>query len=82
MIIDIAAPRDVEAATKSLPDVTLHDIDDLEQVAEANLNGRRREAERAEASSAKSSPTSATGTARPQPRRPPERYGPGRRRSA
>jgi glutamyl-tRNA reductase len=28
--------------------VTLHDIDDLEQVAETNLNGRRREGERAE----------------------------------
>jgi glutamyl-tRNA reductase len=37
MIIDIAVPRDVDAATKSLPDVTLYDIDDLEQVAEANL---------------------------------------------
>jgi glutamyl-tRNA reductase len=47
VIIDIAVPRDVEAATESLPDVTLYDIDDLEQVAEANLNGRHREAERA-----------------------------------
>ena len=48
VIIDIAVPRDVEAATKSLPDVTLYDIDDLEQVAEANLNGRHREALRAD----------------------------------
>jgi glutamyl-tRNA reductase len=48
VIIDIAVPRDVEAAAKSVPDVTLHDIDDLEQVAEDNLNGRRREAERAD----------------------------------
>jgi len=47
VIIDIAVPRDVEAATESLPDVTLYDIDDLEQVAEANRGGRRREAERA-----------------------------------
>jgi glutamyl-tRNA reductase len=47
VIIDIAVPRDVEAATESLRDVTLYDIDDLEQVAEANLNGRHREAERA-----------------------------------
>jgi glutamyl-tRNA reductase len=47
VIIDIAVPRDVDAATQSLPDVTLYDIDDLEQVAETNLNGRRREAERA-----------------------------------
>jgi glutamyl-tRNA reductase len=49
VIIDIAVPRDVDAATKSLPDVTLYDIDDLEQVAQTNLNGRLREAERAEA---------------------------------
>jgi glutamyl-tRNA reductase len=47
VIIDIAVPRDVEAATESLRDVTLYDIDDLEQVAEANLNGRHREAEQA-----------------------------------
>jgi glutamyl-tRNA reductase len=49
VIIDIAVPRDVDSATKSLPDVTLYDIDDLEQVAQTNLNGRLREAERAEA---------------------------------
>jgi glutamyl-tRNA reductase len=48
VIIDIAVPRDVEAAIKSLPGVRLHDIDDLEEVAETNLNGRRREAERAQ----------------------------------
>jgi glutamyl-tRNA reductase len=48
VIIDIAVPRDVEAATESLPDVTLYDIDDLEEVAEANRGGRRREAERAD----------------------------------
>jgi glutamyl-tRNA reductase len=48
VIIDIALPRDVEAATKSLPGVTLYDVDDLEQVAETNRGGRRREAERAE----------------------------------
>jgi glutamyl-tRNA reductase len=48
VIIDIAVPRDVEAATRSLPDVRLYDIDDLEQVAQTNLNGRLREAERAE----------------------------------
>jgi len=48
VVIDIAVPRDVEASAKSLPGVTLYDIDDLEQAAEANLNGRRREAELAE----------------------------------
>jgi glutamyl-tRNA reductase len=48
VIIDIAVPRDVDAAVRSLVDVTLYDIDDLEQVAQTNLNGRLREAERAE----------------------------------
>jgi glutamyl-tRNA reductase len=48
VVIDIAVPRDVEAGVESLPGVALYDIDDLEQAAEANLNGRRREAERAE----------------------------------
>ena len=48
VVIDIAVPRDVEATAKSLPGVTLYDIDDLDQAAEENLNGRRREAERAE----------------------------------
>ena len=48
VVIDIAVPRDVETTAKSLPGVTLYDIDDLEQAAEENLNGRRREAERAE----------------------------------
>jgi glutamyl-tRNA reductase len=38
----------VEPTVKSLPAVTLYDIDDLEQAAAANLDGRRREAERAE----------------------------------
>jgi glutamyl-tRNA reductase len=48
VVIDIAVPRDVEASVKAVPGVTLYDIDDLEQAAEANLNGRRCEAERAE----------------------------------
>ena len=48
VVIDIAVPRDVEASAEAVPGVTLYDIDDLEQAAEANLNGRRREAERAE----------------------------------
>jgi glutamyl-tRNA reductase len=48
IIIDIAVPRDVEPATRSLPGVTLYDIDQLEQVAKTSLNGRLREAERAE----------------------------------
>jgi glutamyl-tRNA reductase len=48
VVLDIAVPRDVEASVKAVPGVTLYDIDDLQQAAEANLNGRRCEAVRAE----------------------------------
>ena len=48
VIVDISVPRDVEAAVADIPGVALFDIDDLERVVEANLNGRRREAERGE----------------------------------
>ena len=44
VIIDISVPRDVDPAAHDIPGVVLHDIDDLEQVVEANMNGRRREA--------------------------------------
>jgi glutamyl-tRNA reductase len=48
VLIDIAVPRDVDPRVGKLPGVRLHNIDDLKRVAEANLNGRRREAVRAE----------------------------------
>ncbi len=48
VIVDISVPRDVDAAVAGIPGVALFDIDDLERVVEANLNGRRREAERGE----------------------------------
>ena len=48
VIVDISVPRDVDAAVADIPGVALFDIDDLERVVEANLNGRRREAERGE----------------------------------
>ena len=40
-IIDIALPRDTEAAAGSLPNVFLFDIDDLGQIVEENLARRR-----------------------------------------
>jgi glutamyl-tRNA reductase len=49
VIIDIAVPRDVDPRVGALPGVRLYDIDDLRRVADANLDGRRREAVRAEA---------------------------------
>ncbi len=47
VLIDIAVPRDLDPAIRGLSGAVLHDIDDLERVVEANLNGRLREAERA-----------------------------------
>lgn len=48
VVIDISVPRDVAADVARLDGVALFDIDDLERVVEANLNGRRLEAERGE----------------------------------
>jgi glutamyl-tRNA reductase len=45
-IIDIAVPRDVEPEVGNLGNVFLYDIDDLQQVLEANLEQRRREVPR------------------------------------
>lgn len=47
MLIDIAVRRDVEPAVRHLPGVMLRDIDDLAQVAQADLSGRRRAARQA-----------------------------------
>src|SRR5205085_7855911 len=44
---DVAVPRDVDRGVAAVPGVLVRDIDDLESIAEANLAGRRREAERA-----------------------------------
>ena len=46
--IDIAVPRDVEAAVDTLQGVYRYDIDDLKQVVDANIRERVREAQRAE----------------------------------
>jgi glutamyl-tRNA reductase len=43
LAVDIAVPRDIEPAARALPGVHLYDIDDLEAVAERNLDARRRE---------------------------------------
>ncbi len=47
--IDIAVPRNVEAAVNELDNVFVYDVDDLRSVVEANLRERQREAQRAEA---------------------------------
>jgi glutamyl-tRNA reductase len=45
--IDIAVPRDVEPSVNTLDGVYLYDIDDLQQVVDANLEERKRAAEAA-----------------------------------
>lgn len=48
VLIDISVPRDIDPGVGELPGVRLHNIDDVQRVVEANLNGRRQEAGRAE----------------------------------
>jgi glutamyl-tRNA reductase len=48
-LIDIAVPRDIDAAVRELEGVFLYDLDDMRSVADANLRERRKEAEDAEA---------------------------------
>ena len=47
--IDIAVPRDVDAALNDLDGIFVYDVDDLQQVVQSHIGDRRREAERAEA---------------------------------
>ena len=47
-LIDIAIPRDVEAAVNDVDGVYLYNIDDLQAVVEENLGERREEALRGE----------------------------------
>ena len=47
-LIDIAVPRDVDPRVGEMDNVFLYDVDDLEQVAQENLDARRREADAAE----------------------------------
>jgi glutamyl-tRNA reductase len=47
-LIDIAVPRDIEAACGDLDNVFRFDVDDLEKVVAENLKERQKEAQRAE----------------------------------
>jgi glutamyl-tRNA reductase len=47
-LIDIAVPRNIEPSVNDLDNVYLYDIDDLQEVVNANLRERLKEAERAE----------------------------------
>jgi glutamyl-tRNA reductase len=48
MLIDIAVPRDIEPRCREVPGVTVHDIDDVQQIVERNASGREAEAQHAE----------------------------------
>lgn len=48
LVVDIAVPRDVDPKARSLSNLYLFDVDDLEQALAANLQARRREAKVAE----------------------------------
>ena len=47
LIVDIAVPRDIEAAVRDVPGVTLYDMDDLQREASRNLSVQGAEARRA-----------------------------------
>jgi glutamyl-tRNA reductase len=48
-LIDIAVPRNIDPAVNEIDNVFLYDIDDLQEVVNANLRERKKEADRAEA---------------------------------
>jgi glutamyl-tRNA reductase len=48
-LIDIAVPRNIEPSINDLDNVFLYDIDDLQEVVNANLRERMKEADQAEA---------------------------------
>ncbi len=48
VLVDIAVPRDIDPACREIPGVSLHDIDDVQQIVERNASGREAEARLAE----------------------------------
>ncbi len=48
LLVDIAVPRDVDPACREIPGVSLHDVDDVQQIVERNTSGREAEAKLAE----------------------------------
>lgn len=48
LLVDLAVPRDLDPAIRTVDGCYLYDLDDLEQVVTQTLTGRRREAEAAE----------------------------------
>ncbi len=48
LLVDLAVPRDVEAECREVTGVSVHDIDDVQGIAQRNAAGREAEARRAE----------------------------------
>jgi len=48
LLVDIAVPRDIEPECREIAGVSLHDIDDVQQIVERNAGGREAEARLAE----------------------------------
>jgi glutamyl-tRNA reductase len=48
LAIDLAVPRDIDPDCREIPGVTVHDVDDVQQIVERNESGREAEAQRAE----------------------------------
>ena len=63
LLIDIAVPRDIEPACREIAGVSVHDIDDVQQIVERNASGREAEARGRSGSSRPSSTASSAGSA-------------------
>lgn len=47
-IIDISVPRNIDPEINKIDNVYLYDVDDLQEVVDSNIHGRKKEAEKAE----------------------------------
>ncbi len=48
LLVDLAVPRDIDPGCREVGGVTLHDVDDVQQIVERNASGREAEAKLAE----------------------------------
>jgi glutamyl-tRNA reductase len=48
LLVDIAVPRDIDPACREIPQVSVHNMDDVQQTVERNASGREAEVERVE----------------------------------
>jgi glutamyl-tRNA reductase len=48
LMVDLAVPRDIEPGCREVAGVSVHDVDDVQAIAERNASGRASEAQRAE----------------------------------